>query len=67
MTNKASDDTGGDQDRPEIPESSARNKFVRGGLQVLSGAIPLVGGILAAAAGAWSEREQEHINRIFKQ
>ena len=31
------------------------------------GAIPLVGGILSAAAGAWSESEQQKVNQIFEQ
>jgi len=34
-------------------------------LSVLSGALPGVGGLVAGAAGAWSEKEQARFNRIF--
>lgn len=35
-------------------------------MQVASGAIPFAGGFLSAAAGAWSENEQEKANRFFE-
>ncbi|HEY0313832.1 MAG TPA: hypothetical protein VGC56_15240 [Allosphingosinicella sp.] len=42
-------------------------KFGRAGLNVASGAIPFVGGLLSAAAGYWSEAEQEHANNMLRQ
>lgn len=56
-----------DKAMPDVPEPSDRNKIVRAGMQAISGAIPLLGGILSAAAGAWSEQEQERINKVFQQ
>lgn len=50
----------------ELPESSKGGKVTRGALQVISGAIPFAGGIFSAIAGAWSEQEQEKINRFFQ-
>ena len=38
----------------------------RGALQIAGGAIPFPGGVLSAVAGAWSEGEQEKVNRFFK-
>lgn len=49
------------------PEEGKGGKIARGALQVASGAVPLVGGILSALAGAWSEREQAKVNRFFEQ
>lgn len=49
------------------PEEGKSAKVIRGALQVASGAVPLVGGILSALAGAWSEREQAKVNRFFEQ
>ncbi len=42
-------------------------KIVRGGMQVAGGLIPFAGGLLSAAAGAWSEHEQEKVNDFFRQ
>lgn len=42
------------------------SKIARGGLQV-AGAVPVIGGIFSAMAGAWSEHEQEKVNNFFKQ
>jgi hypothetical protein len=48
-------------DQPEDgePTDGSRNKWVRGALSVAGSAIPFAGGFLAAAAGVWSESEQE--------
>jgi hypothetical protein len=35
-------------------------------LQVIGGLIPFAGGLFSAAAGAWSEAEQERVNRFFR-
>ncbi len=40
-------------------------KISRGALQIAGGAIPFSGGVLSAVAGAWSEGEQEKVNRFF--
>jgi hypothetical protein len=46
-------------------ERGAGPKVARFALACLSGAIPFVGGVVGASAGAWSEAEQEHFNKIF--
>lgn len=51
----------------EMPEEGKAGKAVRSALQVASGAMPFVGGILSAIAGAWSENEQAKVNRLFDQ
>lgn len=50
-----------------LPEEGNTGKAIRGALQVVSGAVPLLGGILSAIAGAWSEREQVKVNQFFGQ
>ena len=56
----ADDEDGNDA----MPIGSNAGKIARGALQV-AGAIPLVGGVFSAVAGAWSEKEQEKVNRFF--
>ena len=51
---------------PELPEPSKGGIVARGALNSASGAIPLMGGFLAAAAGVWGEKEQERVNRFFE-
>lgn len=55
------------EDRPELPESSSGKKFARAGIQAVGGAIPGIGGLLSAAASAWSEHEQAQVNKVFQQ
>jgi hypothetical protein len=50
-----------------LSEEGNVGKAMRGALQVASGVVPLVGGILSAIVGAWSEREQAKVNRFFEQ
>jgi len=50
----------------EFPESSNVAKASRGALQAAGGLIPFAGGVLSAFAGAWSEKEQEEVNKFFK-
>lgn len=60
-------DDPGDQFKKQIEEALQRGngpKAARFALACLS-AIPAVGGAIAGAAGAWSEKEQEEYNRIF--
>lgn len=48
-------------------EAGNNGKLGRAGLNVASGLIPFLGGFLAAAAAAWSEKEQEHANNMLRQ
>jgi len=57
--------SGSDITRPE-PNEHPHSKFVRGALNAISGAIPFVGGVFSAAAGAWSEAEQERVNSFLR-
>ena len=49
-----------------LPAEGSTPKIVRGALQVIGGAVPFAGGLLSAAAGAWSENEQERVNKFFR-
>ncbi len=53
--------------RPKLPSSGVGGKLGRAGLQIAGGAIPFFGGVLSAAAGAWSEQEQDHVRKVFEQ
>jgi hypothetical protein len=59
-------DDSSDEADEKMPESGKVAKISRAALQVASGAIPFVGGALSALAGAWSEAEQERVNRFFE-
>jgi len=50
----------------EFPKGIRGGLAIRAVLNAAGGAIPLVGGVLSAASGAWSEREQEKINSFFE-
>ena len=50
----------------KLPEDGKAAKISRGALQVIGGVVPFAGGILSAIAGAWSENEQEKVNRFFE-
>jgi hypothetical protein len=51
-----------DGEIPDLPEGSKGSGVARGALNIAAGAIPFAGGLLAAAAGAWSERDQKRVN-----
>lgn len=53
--------------KPEEPKKVPGSALIRGALNSFGGALPLLGGVLSAAASAWSEQEQEAINKFFKQ
>ena len=53
------------KDEP-LKESRKGKKVARGAIQTIGGAIPFVGGLFSAVAGAWSESEQERVNRFFQ-
>lgn len=48
-----------------FPEEKKVAKYTRGAMQAIGGAIPFAGGVFSAIAGAWSEGEQEKVNRFF--
>ena len=50
----------------ELPKSGKVARISRGALQAVGGTVPFAGGVLSAIAGAWSEGEQEKVNRFFK-
>jgi len=54
----------------EIQEPGSLNgdaaKHARNALNVISGAIPFLGGFFSAIAGAWSEADQERVNRFIR-
>ncbi len=43
-----------------------KGKLGRTGLNIAAGMIPWLGGFLAAASAAWSEKEQEHANNMLR-
>ena len=44
-------------DLEHLAEGSVGAQVLRAALQVLAGAVPIVGGALGAGAGAWSEHD----------
>ena len=52
------------KDLEEALKSGAGPKIARFALACL-GAVPLAGGVIAGAGGAWSEHDQERFNKIF--
>ena len=55
------------EDEKNLPTEGSTPKIVRGALQVIGAAVPFAGGLFSAAAGAWSENEQERVNKFFRQ
>lgn len=51
---------------PSEPDQTKGGQFIRGGLQILGGAIPWAGGLIAAAASIWSEKEQQKVNDFLQ-
>jgi len=50
----------------ELPEEGKVARYSRSALQAIGGAVPFAGGVFSAIAGAWSEGEQEKVNRFFE-
>lgn len=50
----------------DFPEGYHGGRYIRGGLQAVGGVVPFAGGLLSAISGAWSEGEQEKVNRFVK-
>lgn len=59
-------DESAEKNQEKLPETSRVAKITRGALQAVGGAVPFVGGIFSALAGAWSEKEQDKANRFFQ-
>ena len=57
---------GDESEDKELPSGGKVAKASRGALQAAGGLIPFAGGVLSAFAGAWSEKEQEEVNKFFK-
>jgi hypothetical protein len=51
---------------PTGDDKSGRNKWIRAGINAVSGAIPLAGGFFSAAASVWSEAEQERAMDVLR-
>ena len=47
-------------------DKSGRNKWIRAGINAAGGAIPFAGGFLSAAAGVWSENEQDQAIDVLR-
>lgn len=48
------------------PTTSSGGKYARSALNAIGGAVPFVGGVFSAAAGFWSETEQERLNNFLR-
>lgn len=57
------------ENNSEIPKENSSAKAIRGGMQAIGGLIPIpfASGLFSAAAGAWSEHEQEKVNSFFEE
>ena len=60
------DKIGDDENSSKLPNGGKVAKASRGALQAAGGLIPFAGGVLSALAGAWSEKEQEKVNKFFE-
>lgn len=54
------------ENNKELPSSGKHGKIGRGAIQAIGGAIPFAGGLFSAAAGFWSENEQEKANEFLR-
>jgi hypothetical protein len=55
-----------DDQEPNDPKKPGSGKWIRAGMNAVSGAIPLAGGLLSAAAGVWGENEQEEMLNVLR-
>jgi hypothetical protein len=51
---------------PNDDRKSGASKWVRAGMNTASGLIPFAGGFISAAAGVWSENEQEEALNVLR-
>jgi hypothetical protein len=56
----------GDDPEQEVPKGMRGGSAIRAVMNAAGGAIPFIGGILSAGAGAWSEQEQDKINAFLE-
>lgn len=49
----------------EVVKGGTGSKVARFVIAALSGVIPVFGGAVGGAAGAWSEKEQSELNRLL--
>ncbi len=49
-----------------FPQSSKAGMVARGAIQAIGGAVPFIGGVFSAIAGAWGEKEQNKANQFFE-
>ncbi len=54
------------EDDKNLPEEGNTPKVIRSALEVIGGLVPFAGGLFSAAAGAWSDKEQERVNKFFQ-
>ncbi|MCH7888922.1 MAG: hypothetical protein IIA00_06550 [Proteobacteria bacterium] len=52
-------------DERDLPRGKKWGKYARGALQA-AGVVPFAGGLFSAAAGRWSEHEQERVNEFLR-
>lgn len=52
-------------DMSKLPDGGKASKIARGALEITGGVVPVVGGVLSAAASAWSDKEQDEVNQFF--
>jgi hypothetical protein len=50
----------------ELPKGIRGGRAIRALINAVGGAIPFAGGLASAGAGAWSEQEQEKVNRVLE-
>lgn len=60
------DESNPGKDLEKILSGGKAPTVIRAIMNILSGAVPLAGGVISAGAGAWSEKEQEKINKLFE-
>src|SRR3954467_5952987 len=56
----------GDDSELVPPRGAPGGTYGPAALNDLGGLVPLIGGVFSAAAGMWSEAEQEKLNSFFK-
>ncbi len=66
MANMPNDDADKNPTEKELPQGKKWEKYTRGAMQAIGGAIPFAGGLFSAAAGHWSEHEQQRINEFLR-
>lgn len=55
-----------DTQKRALPKGKEWERYARGALQTVGGAVPFAGGLFSAAAGHWSEREVDRIHEFLR-